>query len=90
MIAYSAEKIFTLKEDGTYKKKTNLGRAQAMAAFSIGLHKKISPSGLAIFLQYQQRLQLPFIKSYVPLLPSNLLLAGVHFPFKSNTTSSVK
>ena len=90
MHAIPVGKIFKLKEDGTYKKKTNLGRPQAMAAFSVGIHKIISPSGLAIFLQYQQRLQLPFIKSYVPLLPSNMLMAGVHFPFRSNTNSSVK
>ena len=76
-------KIFELKEDGTYKKKTNLGRPQAMAGFSLHVCKKISVSGLAVFLEYQQRLQLPFIKSYVPLLPSNMLMAGVKIPIKS-------
>jgi len=75
--------IFKLNDDGTYKKKTNLGRPQAMAAFSLVVSKKISSPGLGVFLEYQQRLQFPFIKSYVPLLPSNMLMAGVNIPFKS-------
>ena len=81
--AISAEKIFVLQSDGTYKKKTNIGRPQAMASFSIGLSKKISTSGTTVFLNYQQRLQFPFIKSYVPLLPENMLQAGVSIPLKS-------
>jgi len=76
-------KIFKLKDDGTYEKKSNLGRPQAMAGFSLCVSKKISISGPAIFLEYQQRIQLPFIKSYVPLLPSNMLMVGVTIPVKS-------
>ncbi|HSN59709.1 MAG TPA: hypothetical protein VLR49_02150 [Ferruginibacter sp.] len=76
-------KIFKLNDDGEYKKKTNLGRPQLMAGFSLGVNKKVTASGLAIFIQYQQRLQFPFIKSYVPLLPSNMLMAGVKIPCKS-------
>lgn len=76
-------KIFELKDDGSYKKKTNLGRPQAMAGFSFCVSKKIAVSGLAVFFEYQQRLQLPFIKSYVPLLPSNMLKVGIKIPVKS-------
>ncbi len=75
-------KIFKLSEEGNYEKKANWGRPQAMAAFSIGASKKVGGSGLAFFLQYQQRIQLPFIKSYVPLLPSNMLFAGAKMPLK--------
>lgn len=78
-------KIFKLKDDGTYVKKTNLGRSQAMVGFGLVLSKKIFASGLTVFIEYQQRLQLPFIRSYVPLLPSNMLLAGVKIPFKKTT-----
>jgi hypothetical protein len=80
--AISAEKVFVLQSDGTYKKKTNLGRPQAMASFSIELSKKINASGTTVFLTYQQRLQFPFIKSYVPLLPENILKAGVRLSLK--------
>jgi hypothetical protein len=55
-------------------------------AFSVGINKKISPAGLKVFIQYQQRIQMPFIKSYVPLLPSNLLMAGIRIPCKPKTT----
>lgn len=72
--------IFKLQADGNYKKKANLGRPQALIALSLGIHKRISPSGEAVFIQYQQRLQLPFIKSYVPLLPTNMLMVGVKIP----------
>lgn len=73
-------KIFKLRENGTYKKKFNWGRPQAMAALGIGIAKSFH-SGKAIFLKYQQRVQTPFIKSYVPLLPANLLQAGIIIPF---------
>ena len=75
--------IYKLKEDGTYEKKNGLGRPQVMASFELGLRKRISSSGTNIFLDYQQRLQLPFIKSYVPLLPSNILMIGLSIPLKS-------
>ena len=81
--AITVGKIFKLHADGTYKKKTNLGRPQVMAGFSLDVNKKITASGLAVFLEYQQRIQFPFIKSYVPLLPSNMLMIGVTIPFKS-------
>jgi hypothetical protein len=81
--AISAQNIFVLQDDGTYKKKTSLGRPQAMAALTLGIEKKITSSGTNIFLNYQQRLQFPFIKSYVPLLPTNMIMLGVQIPFKS-------
>jgi hypothetical protein len=80
--AISTGKVFKLREDGNYKKKTNLGRPQAMAGFSLGAGKKVAPSGLSVFIEYQQRVQFPFIKSYVPLLPSNIGMAGVKIPLK--------
>ncbi|MFI5133849.1 MAG: hypothetical protein ACHQEB_05905 [Chitinophagales bacterium] len=85
--AIADEEIFALKADGTYKKKTNLGRPQAMASLGLGINKKITSTGTSIFLDYQQRLQFPFIKSYVPLLPSNMLILGVKFPFKTRRSS---
>lgn len=80
-------KIFKLTDDGIYKKKTNWGRPQAMVSFALGVNKKVSAAGLSVFLQYQQRLQLPFIKSYVPLLPSNILMAGIKVPLKRKTSA---
>jgi hypothetical protein len=76
-------KIYKLSADGNYKKTANWGRPEAMVGFSLRVSKQLAPSGTGAFLQYQQRIQLPFIKSYVPLLPSNILFAGMKFPLKS-------
>lgn len=78
-------KIFKLSEDGNYEKKANLGRPQVMAGFSLRVNKAITTSGVGIFVQYQQRIQFPFIKSYVPLLPSNMVMLGVKIPCSSKT-----
>ncbi len=80
--AIPAADIFTLKE-GVYKKKTNLGRAQAMAGGALGLSytQQKAAKPLRFFLDYQFYLQMPFVKSYVPLLPNTLLHVGVGAPF---------
>ena len=74
--AIADSKIFKLQADGTYRKKFNGGRAQAMAALTIGIGKTFFP-GNTVFVRYQQRVQTPFIRSYVPVLPANLLMLGV-------------
>jgi hypothetical protein len=83
--AFPDSKILVLKDDGTYEKKNNLGHPQAMGSFSLGINDKISASGIIGFLEYKQRLQLPFINSYVPILPSNMLMIGVKVPLKKNS-----
>ena len=79
--AISAEPIFVLQDDGSYEKKPNLGKPQAMGTVSFAIDKKISSPGANVFLNYQQRIQFPFIKSYVPLLPANIIMLGIRFPF---------
>ena len=52
---------------------------QFIASFTIGAEFVINPSAqnlLQVFMNYQQRLQTPFVKSYVPLLPYNNLSLG--------------
>lgn len=80
--AIPATEIFTLK-DGVYQKKTNLGRPQFMGGAALGLSYTL-PKGntpLRFFLDYQFYLQMPFVKSYVPLLPNTLLHVGAAAPF---------
>ncbi len=80
----AAEK-FKLNSNGEYKNNKGIGRMQAIAAFGIGLEYRIktTPSGpLVLFTNYQQRIQFPFIKSYVPLLPYNSFMLGMQFPIK--------
>ena len=79
--AIPATEIFTLKGNA-YEKKTNLGRAQAMAGGALGLSytQQNRAKPLRFSLDYQFYLQMPFVKQYVTLLPNTLLHAGVAAP----------
>jgi hypothetical protein len=74
--------IFKLK-DGQYEKKTNLGRPQAMAGVALGISytQQKAANPLRFFVDYQFYMQMPFVKSYVPLMPNTLLHVGVGVPF---------
>jgi hypothetical protein len=72
-----------LNSDGEYEPDKGLGRMQVNACFAIGtgyLLNPADPSSLKLFINYQQRLQMPFVKSYVPLLPYNSFLIGITKP----------
>jgi len=72
-------------EDGKQYSKITSGRSQTVASLSFGVSKKINPSrGCSVFLYYQQRIQTPFIKSYVPLLPYSIVKAGIGLPLNAN------
>lgn len=77
---------FKLNSDGEYKNDKGIGRMQATATFNMGLSYEVLQNAnrpLSVFLNYQLRLQFPFVKSYVPLLPYNSFLIGVSRPVKS-------
>ena len=76
-----------LGDNGEYKNDKGLGRAQALAVLNFGMGYISRPSGkrpLKIFATYQQFLQTPFVKAYVPILPYNSLLMGCSIPLQSN------
>ncbi len=82
----AATELLKLDDAGNYKNAKGIGRPQAMAALTIGagytFHiNKDQPAKL--FLQYQARIQTPFVKSYVPILPYNQAAIGVSFLFPS-------
>ena len=70
-------------EDGVYKKKSNAGRSQLMVTTSLGIRYQLSDSnnGPQLFMHMQCFLQMPFIKSYVPILPNTAFHIGVAWPF---------
>lgn len=80
--AIAATEVFKAK-DGIYSKKPNLGRPQFMASTALGLSYQVqkSQNSPRFFLDYQFFLQMPFVKSYVPLAPATLLHVGVAIPF---------
>jgi len=75
-----------LDANGDYKSNKGVGRSQAIVAFGIGAGYILHPTTsreVKIFILYQQRIQLPFVKSYVPLLPYNSFMIGISRPLKS-------
>ncbi len=75
---------FEADADGSYKKVANWGRPQLMTGIGIKLGKQVSikEKDVRIYLNYQPWFQLPFIKSYVPLMPNNSLHLGFDFILK--------
>ena len=69
-----------LNDDGVYVNNKGIGRVQAMATFGLGLGYSFNPSAkkpVSVFATYQQRIQMPFVKSYVPMLPYNSFMIGI-------------
>ena len=69
-----------LNDDGVYVNNKGIGRMQAMATFGLGLGYAINPSAkkpVTAFTIYQQRIQMQFVKSYVPMLPYNSFMIGM-------------
>lgn len=72
-------KRYKLNSEGNYEAWNKL-RLQGMFVFNIGggyrfaLQKK---HPLEAFITYQQRIQTPYVPSYVPLLPYNSLIFGI-------------
>jgi len=80
-----ATAVLKLNNDGTYKNAKGIGRGQVLFNLTTGVHYMLSKShqnSATAFIEYQQMLQTPFIKSYVPLLPYNALTIGLSFPLK--------
>lgn len=75
-----------LDENGEYQNNKGIGRVQAVVncglRVSYAIHASTKKS-IRLFVQYQQHLQMPFVKSYVPLLPYNSFQVGVRRSLKS-------
>ncbi|KAA9039575.1 hypothetical protein FW778_12235 [Ginsengibacter hankyongi] len=86
MQSIAATAKLKLSDNGEYKNDKGIGRSQALAAanFSIGytLHPSAKKS-VKVFITYQQFLQTPFVKAYVPILPYNSMMIGCSIPLNS-------
>lgn len=74
-------------ENGEYRNAKGIGRPQAMVAFTLGAGYTIpvKDQPLTLFINYQVRLQTPFVKSYVPVLPYNQVAVGASLPLKKTS-----
>jgi hypothetical protein len=85
MHAIPATEVYKLNSFGEYVNGKGLGRPQAISSFTLGSGYVVEPASsrsLTVFLAYQQRLQFPFVKSYVPMLPYNSMFAGASIKLK--------
>jgi len=69
------------KDDGTYEYRRGFGKPQFITGAGIGLGYNLGKgeSGRRIIFNYDVRLQMPFVKSYVTLLPNGIVSAGMQF-----------
>ena len=80
MLSIPATGKYKLNDNGEYENNKGIGRLQAIATYGIGGSYLVRPSAkkpIRVFVQYQQKLQFPFIKTYVPLLPYNSFMIGI-------------
>ena len=82
-----ANQVFTDGYEKDRYTKIVAGRSQAIITTSFGLSKVIiKEKNLKAFFQYQQRIQTPFVQSYIPLLPYNIAMLGVNIPLHPSTS----
>jgi len=70
-----------LQPDGTYKEKKGFGKPQFITGAGVGFGYNLGDEKRIrrIILNYDIRLQMPFVKSYVTLLPNGALSLGMQF-----------
>lgn len=83
---------FVKKQDGHWNAEKGFGKPQFVAGAGIGIgydagfHYNIR----RIFINYDFRLQMPFVNSYVPFLPNGLLSVGLQFTLFKNVANQNK
>ncbi len=80
------------QQNGSWKSEKGFGKPQFVAGAGIGVgydagyHYNIR----RIFINYDFRLQMPFVKSYVTLLPNGVLSVGLQFTLFKNVSDQNK
>jgi hypothetical protein len=83
----AATEVLKLDDKGNYENAKGIGRPQIMGALTLGGGYIIplkNGTPLKLWLQYQTRIQAPFVNAYVPILPYDQLALGVTFTLPSN------
>lgn len=88
--AIKHQTTFKADENGNYTRVKNFGRPQLMTGLGIkfGSTVRLNESRSRWYICYQPWFQMPFIKSYVPLLPNNSWHVGIELPI--NMLKNVK
>lgn len=75
--AFPHEGRFELNENGQYEPVNAIGRAQFGANVTLGGKYAINDTW-SLSLEYRSLLQMPFVNTYVPLLPYGIVQLGIH------------
>lgn len=83
---------FKNKSNGSWVSATRYGRPQMVggAGIGIGYDAGYHYNTRRFFINYDFRLQFPFVKNYVTILPGGVLTAGVQFTLFKNPGSLLK
>lgn len=76
--AFPHEGRFELNESGTYEPVNAIGRAQFGANITLGGRYAFDDTW-SLSLGYRALLQMPFVNTYVPLLPYGIVQFGIHY-----------
>jgi hypothetical protein len=76
--AFPFEGRYRTNESGDYESVGGLGRAQAGFGLMVGASHKLTEK-FELSLEYRILFQTPFVKSYVPLLPFEMLQLGLTY-----------
>lgn len=78
------------RKDGMWKATFNPGRAYFIGGAGIGLgyDAGFKYNTRRLFINYDFRVQTPFVKSYVPVLPNGILSLGIQFTLFRNNKKS--
>jgi hypothetical protein len=84
-LSIPTSKVYRLSGE-TIKAKAFAGRSQFTFNAAFGVDKHIGKKGIMLGLLYQQKIQTPFVKNYVPLLPYNSMMIAVTIPVHNKTS----
>jgi hypothetical protein len=78
-LSIPTSRVYQLSDE-MIKAKKFAGRSQFTFNAALGVDKQINNNGWTIGLLYQQKIQTPFVKNYVPLLPYNSMMIAMTIP----------
>jgi hypothetical protein len=75
-----------LQSDGTYLAKKGFGKPQFLTGAGMGFGYNLGDGNKLrrIFINYDFRIQMPFVKSYVTMLPNGTLSLGLQFTLRNS------
>jgi len=89
--SFTATEVLELNDNGKYEQRKVYSRPQFIGLLNIGgtyRLKETSSRSISLFINFRTWLQMPFVKTYVPMLPVNSLHLGVLVPLAKNVSES--